>query len=245
MREGAHRYGRPGWVVTLAAFVGLCVTLFAAYWQFGRADFKESLRQTYQLRQADAPIELNSIAGHPAEAVHFRKVTAEGEFLPEHSILLDNRLRDGVAGYEVVTPLRLAGSGDLVLINRGWTPRSADRSRMPVVETPAGAVTVAGTLIEPSERILELSGAVIEGPIWQNLVLSRYRERTGLAVADFVILQEGDGADGLVRRWEPPGFGVRTHQSYAAQWLFFAFLIVIFYVYYGFIRRPTDTALPK
>ena len=44
----------PGWVPTVAALIGLGLTLSASYWQFGRAASKAELRQQYQARQAMA-----------------------------------------------------------------------------------------------------------------------------------------------------------------------------------------------
>src|SRR5712675_2812989 len=49
-----------------------------------------------------------------------KQIAARGTFLPRHSVLLDNKLRHGRPGYEVITPLRLAGSDMHVLVNRGW-----------------------------------------------------------------------------------------------------------------------------
>lgn len=230
----------PSLLPTIAAVLGLAITLSAAYWQFGRASYKASRQQDYQQRQSEKPVSLNAAGAVAAGFVEFRKLTASGRFLSEHTIFLDNRTRDGIAGYEVVTPLRLSNGTGLVLINRGWVRAGRERSDLPRVDTPDGEVLVTGTAVEPTSRILELSGQTIQGKVWQNLVLSRYREVHGLNVMDFVIQQEDELNDGLLRRWSPPGFGVRTHQSYAAQWLIFASLIVIFYVYYGYIRREPD-----
>jgi surfeit locus 1 family protein len=180
------------------------------------------------VRQAAPVIRLAERRPTPAE-IRFRKVEARGEFLAERVIYLDNKTRDGVAGYEVVMPLRVGTDGTYVLVNRGWVARGLERSQLPAVDTPAGPVTVIGTAGMPSERIYELSGPTIEGRIWQNLVLDRYRSVTGLRVVDFVIQQENEADDGLLRRWDVPGFGIERHRSYAYQWLIFASLIVIFW----------------
>src|SRR4030081_1359853 len=49
-----------------------------------------------------------------------KHIAARGIFLPQHTVLLDNKLRHGRACYQVITPLRLAGSELHVLVNRGW-----------------------------------------------------------------------------------------------------------------------------
>jgi surfeit locus 1 family protein len=239
------RLRHPGWIPTLAAIVGLGITLSAAYWQFGRAASKEQLQQDYQASQSARPLNLETQRVSRGAEIIFRKVTASGIYLDEHTIYLDNRTRDGVAGYEVVSPLRLSDGSATVLVNRGWIRGAAERSTLPKVDTPATLVKVTGTAMVPSDRILELSAETVEGVVWQNLVLSRYEQVHGLNVMDFVIQQEDALDDGLDRRWTPPGFGVRTHQSYAVQWLLFATLIIIFYVYYGFLRRKPEEPASK
>jgi len=106
---------------------------------------------------------------------------------------------------------------------------------------PNGVVTVVGTAIVPGRGALELSDEIIEGRVWQNLILSRYREQQQLDILDFVIQEESDKDDGINRKWAAPGFGIETHQSYAVQWLLFATLIIFFYFYYGFIRKKPDS----
>src|SRR3981081_106753 len=61
-----------------------------------------------------------------------RQVAARGTFLPQHTVLLDNKLRHGRPGYEVITPLRLADSGLHVLVNRGWVMGTLTRAVRPI-----------------------------------------------------------------------------------------------------------------
>ncbi len=230
----------PSWVPTIAALIGLVLTLSASYWQFGRAEAKAQLRQQYLARQAASPHNLDdSIPGN--EAIAFRKVRVSGEYQLEKAILLDNRLRAGSAGYEIVVPLKISGGGHYVLVNRGWVGHGHDRNVLPAIDAPSGLVSVTGTAVVPGRGALELSEQTIEGRVWQNLNLARYRDNQGLDVVDFVVLEESDRDDGLNRDWSEPGFGIETHQSYAVQWLLFAALIVFFYIYYGFVRKkPTQ-----
>jgi surfeit locus 1 family protein len=234
-----NRNGRsPGWVPTCAAILGLALTLTAAYWQFGRARDKIALRQQYQVRQAMPPHDLRN--GVPSlEDVSFRKVRVTGSFVSDKAILLDNRLRAGIAGYEIVVPLQIAGSDRHVLINRGWVARGRERSDLPIIDVPEEVVRIVGTAIVPGRGALELSDETVEGRVWQNLNLSRYRERQQLDILEFVVNEESEQDDGLDRNRPEPGFGIQTHQSYAVQWLLFGTLIIFFYIYYGFFRKKS------
>src|SRR5436189_764084 len=62
-----------------------------------------------------------------ALAAQLETVGLAGTFLPKYTVLLDNKLHAGKAGYEVVTPLQ-PGVGAAVLINRGWieAPRTRE-----------------------------------------------------------------------------------------------------------------------
>lgn len=229
----------PGWVPTGAAILGLALTLSAAHWQFGRATEKSVLRQQYLERQALPPLDLRTDVPS-LEAVSYRKVRVSGRFVADKAILLDNRLRAGAAGYEIVVPLQISGSSRHILINRGWVVRGRERSDLPVIDVPMGEVTIAGTAVVPGPGALELSEQIVEGRVWQNLNIPRYRERQQLDVLDFFVNEESDREDGLDRKRPEPGFGIRTHQSYAVQWLLFAALIIFFYVYYGFFGKKSE-----
>ncbi|NIO40339.1 MAG: hypothetical protein GTO41_09160 [Burkholderiales bacterium] len=230
---------RPGWVTSIAALVLLALTLYASYWQFGRAGSKAQSHQQYLARQAMPPLTLNSsIPGN--DAVAYRKVRVTGKYVPEKAILLDNKVREGSAGYEIIVPLEIPGTSRHVLVNRGWVAGGRDRTMQPAIDVPGGIVVVTGTAVVPGPGALQLSEHVIEGRVWQNLDVARFRERQKLHVLDFVVQEESDRDDGVRRDWPSPGFGIEIHQLYAVQWLLFAVLIVFFYIYYGFVRKKLD-----
>ena len=226
----------PGWVPTIAALIGLSLTLSAAYWQYGRAKQKIQLRQQYLARLAMPPLRLNDSIPQP-ETASFRKIQVSGQYVPDKAILLDNKVREGVPGYEIVAPLQISGSDRYVLIDRGWIHGGGDRSDQPAIQLPQGIVMVSGTAVLPGRGALELSDVVVEGRIWQNLNLARFRDLQHLDVLGFVVEEQSGEDDGLNRDWPEPGFGIEIHQSYTGQWLLFSALIVFFYVYYGFIRK--------
>lgn len=228
----------PGWVPTIAALIALSLTLSAAYWQYGRAQYKIELREQYMARLAMPPLRLND-AIPPPEMASFRKVQVSGEYVPEKAILLDNKVSEGAPGYEIVAPLRISGSDRFVLIDRGWVSRGRDRSDQPVIRLPQGIVMVTGTAVLPGRGALELSNVVVEGRVWQNLNLARFRDLQHLDVLGFIVQEQSGEDDGLKRNWPQPGFGIEMHESYTGQWLLFSALIIFLYVYYGFLKKRT------
>ena len=73
------------------------------------------------------------VPAEPVEAreFEFRRVEARGAYVPDSTVLLDNRIHAGRVGYEVVMPLRLGDSRMHVLVNRGWIAGTGDRTRLP------------------------------------------------------------------------------------------------------------------
>ena len=229
-RHASSPRRRPRWLPPLATAVGIALTAVAGNWQLDRAHEKERAQQAYDRGASDAPVRLTAVPAR-AEDLRMRRVEVEGEFVPKGLALLDNKTRNGVAGYEVVMPLKIGASSMHVLINRGWIAAGADRSRLPIFSTPEAAVKVTGMAMVPG-RFLELSKAEESGPLWQNLTVERYVARTGLQLQPVVVQQQNDPGDGLLRSWERPDFGIATHYGYAVQWFSFCGLIIFLYVYF-------------
>jgi surfeit locus 1 family protein len=164
----------------------------------------------------------------------FRRVSVRGAYSPKYAILLDNRVLNGAAGYQVLTPLRIAGGDMYVLVNRGWVAAGLRRDVLPQVGTPAGSVAVEGVAIIPSAHIFELDAKTVEGSVWQNLVLGRYAKWSGLRLQPIVLQQTSDAADGLTRAWARPDTGVNIHRGYAFQWYALAITILVTYVALSF-----------
>ena len=104
-----------------------------------------------------------------------RRVEVRGEFVPQHTVFVDNRIHQHQPGYHVATPLRIAGSQRYVLVNRGWVAGNRDRS-LPQVDTPAGEQLVQGMAVAYSERYLELSTRsprATSGRTWCSSVTAR------------------------------------------------------------------------
>ena len=221
---------RPTFAGTVAAVLGAAATVALGLWQLDRAHEKEAAAEQHeQLARAPA-LHLGGGDVPDAEALESRLVEARGRFEPAAAVWLDNRVRRGIAGYEVVMPLRLREGQARVLVNRGWIAGTGDRRRLPEVTTPREEVQVSGRAVIPGKRIYELGTDSSEGRVWQNLTTERYRARTGIAVLPVVIEQTNDIGDGLLREWPGPERGADINRSYAVQWFALAGLIVVIYI---------------
>ncbi|NMF96767.1 SURF1 family protein [Aromatoleum toluolicum] len=209
-----RRHARLHPVPLLAGVALALLTLQLGNWQTRRAAEKAELQAEYRAA-ADRPAQ-------PLDATalsEWQSVELHGEWLPGRSILIDNRVHEGRAGYHVFTPLQLTGQGAVVLVNRGWIGAGADRSQPPPrIANPPGATVVTGRVRHPEEKPFMLAADAPSGSVWQALDLARYRSETRLAVADFYVQQTSPADDGLIRSWPEPDAGIERHRGYALQW---------------------------
>jgi surfeit locus 1 family protein len=165
-----------------------------------------------------------------------KHVAARGTLLPQHTVLLDNKLRHGRPGYEVITPLKLANSEMHVLVNRGWIAAPPTRAELPQVRTPQGEVQVEGIALERLPHALQV-GRSSQGKVRQNLDIKAYGEETGLRLQPMVIEQHSATDDGLVREWPRADAGIEKHESYALQWYSLAALAVVLAAVFSFRKK--------
>jgi len=204
-------------IVLVPAFVAL------GFWQLNRAVEKQHLQEQYDVRTRDAVVFVGAQILDP-NTVRFYRVTATGDYEPNRTILIDNRVHKGVAGYHVVTPLRIRGSEMRVLVNRGWIPVGPSRATLPSIATPAGEQQIDGIAVVPLEHAFTLREPPPLSPgrwqtLWQHLDLKRFRDGAGIPLQPVVILLDpASPAGGFTREWSRLDAGIAVHQAYAFQW---------------------------
>jgi surfeit locus 1 family protein len=211
---------------TYVAIVGLLLlgALFAALgvWQLGRAETSRATRTQFDDGVTEAMLE--ALPSSLEDTARFRRLEVGGEYVGRPQFLLDNMLHDGVAGYHVVTALRIPGRRERVLVNRGWVPAGGDRRVLPDVEVGGASRVVSGRLERLPRPGLRL-GADADGEPAGNVVVLQYPTAQGLAellgepVFDYQLLLDASRPDGFVREWSAPGVAPERHLAYAGQWL--------------------------
>ena len=223
-------------MTTLAAAALIALFVFLGRWQVDRAHEKQALQALLEARMNEPAVRLaGSVTSGPP--LLYRRVEAAGRWLADRQICIDNQVRDGRAGFHVITPLQLEGAKDAVLVNRGWIARDAAYPRAPRVAVPEGHVDVSGMASLPPARYLELSGETVSGDVWQNLSLERYRERTGLAILPLVI-PERSPAPGLAAVHATPDAGMAKHREYALTWFALAITTLGLWIVVNLRRAP-------
>ena len=226
------------WIPFIATVLLVALGLALGQWQERRAAQKVALAARLAAGNSAAPLLLGP-QPLAAEAVELRRVTVTGQFVPGWALYLDNRPYQGRAGFYLLMPFRIAGSGMHVLVERGWLPRNtAAREHMAPYATPTGNVTIEGIARQNAGHVMQLGRAPALRPdaIVQNVDIGELAAASGLALQPFVLEQHGPSDGQLLRDWPAPSLGVATHRGYAFQWYALALMAFLFFVLTGFRR---------
>ena len=225
------------WVLTLAALAVAVSTFSLGQWQLRRAAQKLNLQYAVEA-QGNLPIlKAQDLAmfSNLQEAV-YRQATLKGVWRAEHTVFLDNRQMNDKPGFIAVTPLVLDGTGQIILVQRGWAQRDfANRSKLPDIQTPTGPVTVRGRIAPPPSKLFEFK-AEERGRLRQNLDVSSFSRETSSPLLGVSMLQTGVANEGLLRDWAPPKSGTDKHYGYAFQWFALSALVFGLYAWFQLIN---------
>ncbi len=235
----------PRLIPTLAALIALGLTLYLGNWQQGRANEKRGLQAQYDAHMNLPPLSLNSVTGAVTGAL-YRRAQVVGEYDPAGQLFVDNKFEGMTVGYHVFTPMKIADTTRFVLVNRGFVGRGTSYPTPPAVPVPPGAVDVTGMLVSPTKKFLELGAThapdsgfnpslaaipagAIQGSVWQNITVERYRAQTNRDVLPFVLLASPTDP-GLTAQVERPDARVEKHVEYMLTWYSLAATVVVLWL---------------
>jgi len=236
----------PSAAMTLLTLFACAVFVHLGLWQWHRW-LESDAAWTRFARGADAVQPLGERALD--EVALFQRVSVAGHFDGEHQFLLDNRSHRGRPGYEVLTPLRRAAGG-VLLVDRGWVPFTGSRARLPNVELRDEALFILiGRAAElPSPGLASGRAAPEPGAPWPKLTsfptAPQLARALGAPLGTRILLLDADAPDGFERDWQPPGMAPLRHLSYAIQWWCFTALAVIVWAIMGVRRARARRGAP-
>jgi surfeit locus 1 family protein len=129
------------------------LTAFAlGTWQIQRLRWKTDLLARHEDALTRAPAILpDRIDADLSRAEEYRRVLVRGTFRHDQEMLLGPRVRDGVNGYFVITPMERPGA-DKILVNRGWIPKARGDQKTRPEGLPTGEAIVEGLLRAPWKK---------------------------------------------------------------------------------------------
>jgi surfeit locus 1 family protein len=209
-------------IAGLLGLAGACGWLCS--WQLGRA--AESREISARFAAAGEATGLDTAPDELTEDLRFQRVALQGRYVVEPQVLLDGRVHDDAAGYEVLTALELA-DGRNVLVDRGWIRADPDRRVLPDVSVDADPREVRGRLERLPRAGLKLGESRVIAPGAGPVIVALYPTAADIGrwlhspVEDYMLLLDADADDGFVRDWQAPVMSPERHLAYAGQWLVF------------------------
>src|SRR5215217_2504887 len=110
-------------LTTILVIAAAAVMVRLGIWQLDRLAQRRAFNARV-LAQIDQPVlDLSGEAlGADLANMEYRKVKVTGEYDFSQEVALRNQAMNGQWGVHLITPLRIAGTDQAVLVDRGWIP---------------------------------------------------------------------------------------------------------------------------
>jgi len=233
----------PSWLGLIILMI--CIPLFIklGLWQYNKAELRKEIQSSYNASlDQDALVLPDNLTD--VDAWKYKKVKVKGQYETKYQILLDNQVEENVAGFHVITPLRLDGSNDYVLINRGWVAGGANHTDTPTINTPDYSLEIIGFVWVPSKKIFSLESDNEKSSwktVWQHMDMERYQKSIPIHILPLVIkLDSKSNAGGFVRKWQLPASKIATNMGYAYQWFGFTIASILIFLFTS-IKKANNT----
>lgn len=232
---------RPSWIVGMLVVIAFSIACFTVLspWQLGageRADERKALVEQARQSPPVALAELQSADAALSPDVEWREVTVTGRYATGEDVPLRQRSADPARATEVVTPFQLAGSGEFILVNRGWTDAA-------VTPAPAGEVVLTARLKAPETTNQYKEPRLDDGQLIAYAIDPvRLGRELGRTFAPFS-LQLSPGQPGSLGEIPlPRPLDGPPHFSYGIQWIVFGILAPVAFVAFAWrrAREPVE-----
>ena len=224
----------PGKRITIF-FVFFAFLFFSlGLWQIERGQAKTNLLDDFEKKILEKPSYINQ------KSQKWDRVYVEGKWDSSKQILIDNVIRRGIAGYKVLTPLRIKETDQLILVDRGWIKQNTFRDQLPDIKLIQIDEVVSG-ILEIPELGLVLSDDLVskEWPkISQTKNLGVITNEYDENIFPMILLADPTLKNSLEYiKITPTNMTPIKHYGYSAQWFLMFIVLCFMYVWYGYKRN--------
>ncbi len=207
-------------------------------WQLDRAAEKETLVEMFA---DDAPATPLDELDDPEL---YQWTEANGRFLTDKQVLVDNIVRDARLGYFVITPFEVSRNLPLLLVNRGWVAKGAIDGQETSLDLGGERSSVRGRIGNlPRVAIRGGDGFADSSDGWPKRAVYPTPEEVAREldrdVEPFALLLDPKDGRGFERNWAPVVSGPSTHYGYAFQWFAMATAVLVIAGWQIVKRRKT------
>ncbi len=222
----------------------LIVFCLLGNWQWHRYHYKKHLVEHYQAQLVSPLKPLETLLRDPSHPpLEFQHVSVSGHYINELTVLLENRFHQDKMGFEVLTPLQIPGSKQIVLVNRGWIPKP-DQALLPKLAYIGTEQHITGYLKLNQEYQFILGNNINDMTHWplvmQKIDIDALSQLTGQSFYPFILRLDANAPNGYVRNWVISSVIPERHLGYAFQWFAMAFVLLIAYTCLSCDRIPTQ-----
>lgn len=233
---------RRWWWVTILVLVAIAVMIRLSVWQMDRLEQRRASNAVLREQLSAEALSLNEVALQNADLTEMpdRRVVATGSFDFSEQILLKVQNFQGSAGAHLVTPLRLDGREEAVLVDRGWIPEAETAPESWSQFDVPGTVTVEG-VVQLTETARGVSPPDEPQQEWFRVNVEAIERQLPYELFPVYVLQSppAEGNQNLPYREEPEvDLSEGPHLSYAIQWAAFALMLAVGYVVFVY-RQET------
>ena len=224
----------PGKRITIF-FVFFAFLFFSlGLWQIERGQAKTNLLDDFEKKILEKPSYINQ------KSQKWDRVYVEGKWDSSKQILIDNVIRRGIAGYKVLTPLRMKETDQLILDDRGWIKQNTFRDQLPDIKLIQIDEIISG-ILEIPELGLVLSDDLVskEWPkISQTKNLGVITNEYDENIFPMILLADPTLKNSLEYiKITPTNMTPIKHYGYSAQWFLMFIVLCFMYVWYGYKRN--------
>ncbi len=231
-----NRRFTPSWLMAIITVAGLFLFISLGLWQLDRAAYKDDIKLRFEARldadyrQFSAGV---SASGPDWSEMEFRKLIFQGQYEPGQSMLIDNRIHKGEAGYHVLTPFKLIGGDSIVLVNRGWVAVGNSREQLPQIVVPAVDGLIRGIVSIPRSGGFRM-GKVSLSDEWPQVIpfvdIDAMQAQFQNHLLPITLWLDSEQAGYYRRHWNPVWADPEKSRAYAWQWFSFAVISVVLFV---------------
>jgi surfeit locus 1 family protein len=238
-------FSKRWWWVTLVVIAGIFLLARLGFWQLDRLEERRGENVVLAAQLAKDAINLNEETDSSllafSDNLQFRQVTVTGTYDHAEQVFLIQRSFRGMPGRHLITPLKIQGSDQVILVDRGWTPNNNDGNYPDYPRfAELGTATVTGYLKESEKLPNGLTSPIPESAQtdWFRVEIPAIQAQMPYELLPYYLLALPDdglpvGSGNLPYR-EPPTFDLSegSHLSYAIQWFIFMTMLGGGYIYF-------------
>jgi surfeit locus 1 family protein len=142
----------PRWIITtLLVLIAIGVMARLGFWQLDRLAQRRAFNASVAAQVSAPALDLNKdIPLDQLANMEYRPVLVQGVYDQQNEVILRNQVYNDQPGYHLLTPLRIAGSSQAVMVDRGFIPLEEPGKTVDhAVYAQPGQVTLQGILRQP------------------------------------------------------------------------------------------------